>query len=463
MKTKAQAKKWINSKIGTGTDWDGMYGFQCMDLAVAYMNYVTDGKVTMWGNAKDAIQNKFGDTATIYKNTPSFKPQYGDIAVWTIGNFSTYGHIGIVVDGNPNNDLQTFKSLDQNWYGGGLTKTELAQIITHNYDGVTHFIRPNFKAEPKKTTPKKETAKKPTSKPAATKKKFVLVAGHGYNDPGATGNGTNERDFIRKNIIDNVAKYLRQAGHTVTLYDKKQDMYQDTAYGYNRGDKKKYGLYWVKNKLKPDGVIEFHLDSASPSASGGHVIKNAYAADSIDKGLQKALEETVGTIRGITTRNDLLNANVAYSENINYRLVELGFITSKKDMDYIKKNLQSFTKAIASGIHGKPIGGTTAGKKKKITWKWPGRFYPNASKTGIKVRKNPGLKGKVVDKGSWLYTKDDWVDFISVTKKDGYWWIRFRFPTNPKAGYFYCAVAKITDPKERIKHEKAMYGKINWK
>ncbi|XWX34964.1 endolysin [Staphylococcus phage PG-2021_68] len=145
--------------------------------------------------------------------------------------------------------------------------------------------------------------------------------------------------------------------------------------------------------------------------------------------------------------------------NINYRLVELGFITSKKDMDYIKKNLQHFTKKIAEGIHGKAIGGTPAGNKKKITWNWKGKF--TASST-IKVRKAPGLKGKVVDKGSWIY-KNQWIEFVSVTKKDGYWWCRFRYPTNPKAGYFYCAIAKITDKEEKLKKEKARFGKIVWK
>ena len=63
---------------------------------------------------------------------------------------------------------------------------------------------------------------------------------------------------------------------------------------------------------------------------------------------------------------------------------------------------------------------------------------------------------------SWLYTKDDWVDFISVTKKDGYWWVRFKYPTNPAAGYFYCAVCEITDKEEKIKKEK-YWGKIKWK
>lgn len=97
---------------------------------------------------------------------------------------------------------------------------------------------------------------------------------------------------------------------------------------------------------------------------------------------------------------------------------------------------------------------------KKITWNWKGRFTPNAT---IKVRRSAGLNGAIVDKGSWLYGANDWVDFVSITKKDGYWWVKFKYPTNPKAGYFYCAITKITDKKERIKYEKDMFGKVAWK
>ncbi|WP_204981977.1 N-acetylmuramoyl-L-alanine amidase [Mammaliicoccus sciuri] len=451
-KTKAEAYSYMNKLVGKGWDFDNAFGWQCFDLVNFYWYYLTGGQ--LYGlYAKDIpFKNNFEGLATVYENTPSFLPQKGDIVVWN-GNWGQgCGHVALVHSAN----INTFVSLDQNWWGGGRNKTEVAQYITHTYDFPMYFIRPQYKT---KTTVKSKVASVAKPKTTVTKKKIVLVAGHGYNDPGAVGNGTNERDFIRKNIIDNVAKYLRSAGHTVTLYDKKQDMYQDTAYGYNRGDTKNYGLYWVKDKLKPDAVIEFHLDSAGASASGGHVIKNAYAADSIDKGIQKALEDTVGTIRGITTRNDLLNVNVAYNQNINYRLVELGFITSKKDMDYIKKDLQSFTKAIASGIHGKPIGGTPAGKSKKITWAWKGRFTAN---TTIKVRKSYGLKGKQVPKSDWI-KKGQWVDFVSVTKYGGYWWAKFKYPTNPKAGYFYCAIGKITDKNEKLKKEKKLYGKIKWK
>lgn len=99
---------------------------------------------------------------------------------------------------------------------------------------------------------------------------------------------------------------------------------------------------------------------------------------------------------------------------------------------------------------------------KRMKWNWKGRFFPNA-KNGIRVRRAPSTSAEIVDKGSWLYTKDDWVDFDQLIKANGYWWCRFKYPTNPKAGYFYCAVGKITDPKERIKNEKELFGSIKYK
>lgn len=166
MKTQKQAVAWAKSQKGKGIDYDGYYGYQCMDLAAAYIMYVTDNKYRTWGNAIDAIRNNFGSYAKIIKNTPSFEPKAGDVVVWTTGNFSTYGHIAIVLNGNPGGDLQTLTVIEQNWNGGGASKTEFATVRTHDYTGITHFIRPNFKKEVVK-----ETATKATTKPVKTSQK----------------------------------------------------------------------------------------------------------------------------------------------------------------------------------------------------------------------------------------------------------------------------------------------------
>lgn len=364
------------------------------------------------------------------------------------------GHTGMVWSAN----LNTFVGLEQNWYGGGRYKTEVAQLVTHTYDMNMYFIRPHYKAKASVVSKVKDKVSKPSTSKAKGKK-ILIASGHGYNDPGAVGNGTNERDFIRKYIAPNVQKYLKQAGHTVDLYGgskQDQNLFVDTQYGERLGDTKNYGMYWVKQQ-KYDVVVELHLDAASASATGGHVIiSNQWPADKIDKDINNCLKATVGTIRGIDPRNDLLNANVSGRLNINYRLVEMGFITNKKDMNYLKKNYDKFSKELAGAINGKPISGTSGGSK-KITWNWKGRFTAN---TTIKVRRKPGLSGAVVDKGSWIY-KNQWVDFVSVTKKDGYWWIKFKYPTIPKAGYFYMAICKITDKNEKLKKEK-YWGSIDW-
>lgn len=144
--------KWY---VGRYIDFDGVYQAQCMDLTVDYMWWATDGKYRMMGNAIDAINtraNKYGNYATIHKNTINFLPQVGDIAVWTQAPaHPTYGHIGIVY-GDIN--LNTCTMLDQNWDGD---PSKPAKLRTDNYRGVTHFVRINFKDEPTPTKPSAST------------------------------------------------------------------------------------------------------------------------------------------------------------------------------------------------------------------------------------------------------------------------------------------------------------------
>src|SRR5690625_4665671 len=155
-------------------------------------------------------------------------------------------------------------------------------------------------------------------------KKHLIVAGHGGNDPGAIGNGTNERDFTRNHIIDRVVKYINATkGHSAEVYNKKNNMYVDTQYGTG------YGMYWGKAQGYAT-VTEYHLDAATPSARGGHVIVyNGFAPDSIDLGIRNALQKYVG-IRythkghsGISGRSDLLQVNVAAEIGVKYSLVDI--------------------------------------------------------------------------------------------------------------------------------------------
>lgn len=195
-------------------------------------------------------------------------------------------------------------------------------------------------------------------------KTHLIVAGHGNVDPGAIGNGTNERDFTRNHIVDRVAKYINATpGHKAVVYNKKNNMFVDTQYGAG------YGMYWAKAQGY-DTVTEYHLDAASASARGGHVIVyNGFAPDNIDLGIRDAIKKYVG-IRythkghaGISGRNNLLQVNVAANIGVNYRLVELGFITNAADFRAINNNIEALTRDMANAI----TGGTSSAKAKPAT------------------------------------------------------------------------------------------------
>ena len=157
MKTYSQMQERLKWYVGRYIDFDGAYQAQCMDLAVDYLYWATDGKYRMWGNAIDAVNdrvNNFGKYATIHKNTKNFLPEVGDIAVWTKAPaHEVYGHIGIVYG---DITLQSCTMLDQNWNGN---PSQPAKLRKDDYRGVTHFIRINFDGK-KATKPKASTPKK---------------------------------------------------------------------------------------------------------------------------------------------------------------------------------------------------------------------------------------------------------------------------------------------------------------
>lgn len=222
--------------------------------------------------------------------------------------------------------------------------------------------------------------------------KVLLIAGHGYNDSGAVGNGTTERDFIRQHIVDRVQKYVKQAGVSCDVYNKSQDMYQDTAYGQRLGNYRDYGMYWAKNQGY-NVFVEFHLDAAGATAQGGHVIiASGLNADSIDTGIANVLDKYVDLRggKGIDKRNDLLHVNLAKQLGINYRLVELGFITNAGDMKEIRSDIEDFCREIAEAIVGK-----------KITVKLPSKTVKK-KKTAVKKR-STSTAYYTVKKGDTLY------------------------------------------------------------
>lgn len=133
------AINYMYSLKGKYVDFDKMYAYQCMDLAVDYVYHITNGTIRMWGNAKDAILNVFPRGWKIYKNTADYVPPVGAIGVCTTGIYQRYGHIYIVWDNSGGTRTQTV--LEQNFNGQANTP---ASLRVDNFTGTTHYIVPSF-------------------------------------------------------------------------------------------------------------------------------------------------------------------------------------------------------------------------------------------------------------------------------------------------------------------------------
>lgn len=128
---------FINKYNGKKIDFDGAYGNQCVDLFRFFNKEVLEiaqpkgvnGAKDFWGNyANDPnLYNNFDKIA----NTPSFVPQFGDIAIFNNG---THGHISIC---NGKGTTSRFESFDQNY-----PTNSACHIQSHNYKEFYGVLRP---------------------------------------------------------------------------------------------------------------------------------------------------------------------------------------------------------------------------------------------------------------------------------------------------------------------------------
>jgi len=191
-----------------------------------------------------------------------------------------------------------------------------------------------------------------------TKKKHMIVAGHGWNgtayDNGAYNSSLKlgEHQFVTRELWPYLKKYAAKLNkNEIIFYDTGKNMYAET--------KKGGGAYSVSTEVA--SVTELHLDSGSSTATGGHVIVRPGNRTSQNLALVSMLRNNVGVWAGVSSteglsyRTGLLNCNVFAGRGINYRLIELGFISNSSDVSKLRRNLDRVAKEMIIAITGETV------------------------------------------------------------------------------------------------------------
>lgn len=160
---------------------------------------------------------------------------------------------------------------------------------------------------------------------------LLIICGHGAGDPGACGNGYQEAERVRA-LAQRIKIF---GGGDVVIGDTSKNWY-------------KSGLVNNTNIPKGAKVLELHMDKASASARGGHIVIDAdFEPDAYDKALAEFISGILpGRSDIITKRNDLANPNRAQAAGINYRLMECGFISNAEDVKIFNTRMDDIAKGI---------------------------------------------------------------------------------------------------------------------
>ena len=269
---------------------------------------------------------------------------------------------------------------------------------------------------------------------------IFVIAGHGHGDSGATGGGYTEAERVRA-----LAKKIKQyGGNNVTVGDMNRDWYADNGIS-------------TLNISKSWQIIELHMDSASASARGGHVIINStFSPDQYDKALAKYISEVFpGRSQSIVKRSDLANPKRAAAKGYSYRLLECGFISNATDRKIFNENIDEIAKGIlkcfdikvssssSSSSTSKPSSSTSTSSE-KYTLSKSTKIYMNAA--NAKNQKNS--VGSYPAGTYYVYKKSDGMINITKTKGKAGAWIN---PNASSASTSTASKPSTSTPKTTLK------------
>ena len=161
--------------------------------------------------------------------------------------------------------------------------------------------------------------------------KLFVICGHGAGDPGACGNGYQEAERVRA-----LGKRIKElGGNNVMLGDVNRNYYADNGIS-------------SLTISKDYQIVELHMDSASATARGAHVIiKGGLNPDKYDIALAKFVSGMFpGRSITISKRGDLANPARAYAKGYAYRLIECGFISNAEDVKVFNSGIDKLAKGI---------------------------------------------------------------------------------------------------------------------
>lgn len=151
-----------------------------------------------------------------------------------------------------------------------------------------------------------------------TKKRVLLIGGHGAGDPGAVANGHQEAELVKELASHVGARLLRDYQDVeVVLYNVNRDAYRDNVNGI-------WQAGW-----NYDLIIEWHIN-----AGGGTGFEHLKVANA---NTGKFVTESANMLkqfyrnRGVKTAS-LLNPSIANAKGVEYGYVELFFLDNKQDL-----------------------------------------------------------------------------------------------------------------------------------